>query len=149
MEKACTLAFAKHVFEAISKHTNVFDGMSQNLPWEIIRDNPDKSWNWYNVSCNASVTWDIIKANPDKHWNFSSLTDNKNITWDIINSNPDHDWNWLFLSKEVHIDTIGQHVDKPWHWNYCQSQNVLQHHKISILYYNVQFRLQEACNKTL
>ena len=33
---------------------------------DIIKDNPDKPWNWYGVSRNPNITWDIIENNLDK-----------------------------------------------------------------------------------
>ena len=43
---------------------------NSNINWDIIKDNPDKHWNWYNISCNPNITWEIIKNNPDKPWNW-------------------------------------------------------------------------------
>ena len=35
----------------------------QNITWEIIQNNPDKSWNWNAISQNPNITWDIIQNN--------------------------------------------------------------------------------------
>ena len=55
-----------------------------NITWEIIQNNPDKDWWWYNISRNPNITWDIIVANPDKNWNWGGISSrNPNITWEI------------------------------------------------------------------
>ena len=50
--------------------------MNPNITWEIIKQNPDKDWNYYYLSMNPNITWDIIKANTDKDWNYSLLFQN-------------------------------------------------------------------------
>ncbi len=42
--------------------------------------------------------WEFIKSNPDKHWDWSDISKNPNITWDIIKSNPDKPWDWEYIS---------------------------------------------------
>ena len=44
-----------------------------------ILDNPDKPWNWCNISSNPNITMDFIKDNPNKDWVWS---------WSFISSNP-------------------------------------------------------------
>ena len=37
------------------------------MKWfQFILDNPEKSWDWYELSRNPNITWEIVKANPDK-----------------------------------------------------------------------------------
>ena len=31
--------------------------------WQFILDNPDKDWDWYQLSCNKNITWDIKRNN--------------------------------------------------------------------------------------
>jgi len=35
------------------------------------------------ISRNQNITWQVVKNNPDKSWNFNKLSRNPNITWDI------------------------------------------------------------------
>jgi len=51
---------------------------------QIIKENPDKIWDWDDLSSNPNITWDIIKNNLDKNWDWSDLSVKPNITWDII-----------------------------------------------------------------
>ena len=43
---------------------------------DIVKDNPDKPWNWGFLSSNRSIAWDIVKDNPDKPWVWESLSKN-------------------------------------------------------------------------
>jgi len=65
---------------------------------DIIRENPDKSWNWFAISRNPNITWDIIRENPDKPWYWDAISRNPNITMDIIRENPDKPWDWKAIS---------------------------------------------------
>ena len=80
--------------ELIQKYTNEFN----NGFWNMIINNPDKSWYWYNMSENPNITWDIIQSNPDKPWNWYYISMNPNITMDIINENLDKPWDWEVIS---------------------------------------------------
>ena len=42
---------------------------------------------------------EIVKDNPDKHWDWKYLSKNPNITWEIVKDNSDKDWRWRCLSK--------------------------------------------------
>ena len=42
-----------------------------------INDNPDKPWNWGNISMNPNITIKYIIDNPDKSWK-----------WKLISRNP-------------------------------------------------------------
>ncbi len=48
---------------------------------DIIQNNPEREWNWYNLSYNVNITWDIIRENPEKPWNWLGISWNPNITW--------------------------------------------------------------------
>ena len=71
--------------------------------FQFILDNPDKDWDWSNISHNLNITWEIIQQNPnihwDRYWQSLCVSSNPNITWDIIRDNQDKPWNWTALSK--------------------------------------------------
>ena len=52
---------------------------------------------------NSNITWDIVKDNPDKPWDWLTLSRNWTITWNIVKDNPDKPWKWLYLSKNPNI----------------------------------------------
>ena len=39
--------------------------LNENVTFDIILNNPDKPWNWVNISMNPNITWNIIKDNLD------------------------------------------------------------------------------------
>jgi len=44
---------------------------------KIVRENPDKPWNWGGLSWNPNITWRTVKENIDKPWNWNFLSENK------------------------------------------------------------------------
>ena len=86
----------------------------------MIRDNPDKPWDWSNISCNPNITMEIIKDNPDKPWDWLYISFNPNITWEIIKDNPDNPWEWKYISSKPNITmyNIREHPDKSWDWDW-------------------------------
>ncbi len=41
------------------------------------KKNPDKLWDWWNISLNPNITPQIVNDNPDKQWNWRDLSQNK------------------------------------------------------------------------
>ena len=66
--------------------------------FDYIKENPDKDWNYINLSLNPNITWEIVQSNPDKPWNYKCLSKNQNITWEIVQENPDKPWKYSLLS---------------------------------------------------
>lgn len=50
------------------------------------------------------ITWDIIQNNPDKSWDWHWLSLNPNITWHIVAKNPHIPWDWPFLSSNKFLE---------------------------------------------
>ncbi len=48
---------------------------------DIIQDNLEKPWDWYEISKNWNITWDIILDNLEKPWDWCGISCNPNITW--------------------------------------------------------------------
>ena len=44
--------------------------------FKFIKSNPDKPWNWYEVSRNPNITMEFIEANPDKPWDWREISRN-------------------------------------------------------------------------
>ena len=60
--------------------------------------------NWRFLSQNSIITWNIVKDNPDKPWDWYALLFNPNITWDIVVDNPDKPWGWNWvIYLKIHI----------------------------------------------
>ena len=95
----------------------------------FISENPDKDWNWTNLSSNPSITWEIVKQNPDKNWDWEYLCKNVNITWEIISDNLDKKLNWVNLSSNPNITwkIVLDNVDKPWEFNLLSDNKMYRH----------------------
>jgi hypothetical protein len=90
-----------------------------NITWEIVRDNPDKNWNWISLSRNPNITWEIVQNNPDKPWNWVYLSKNPNITWEIIKDNPDKPWKKVeFVYNTLLYDPVVNKKQKTLHTKY-------------------------------
>ena len=44
--------------------------------YNVVQNNPDNGWLWWDISKNFIITYDIIKNNPDKKWSWYSITCN-------------------------------------------------------------------------
>ena len=67
---------------------------------KYINDNPDKNWNWEEISRNPNITMKFINDNPDKPWEWYFISENPNITMKDILDNPDKPWNWYCISRK-------------------------------------------------
>ena len=77
--------------------------LNPNTTWETVKNNPDKPWDYSQLSMNKNITWDIVKDSQDSSWNYSLLSLNQNITWDIVIDNPNIKWNWAYLCTNPSI----------------------------------------------
>ena len=73
---------------------------------EIVLDNPDKPWNWCQLSGNPSITFQDVVDNPDKPWYWRRLSLNRSITFQNVLDNPDKPWVWGSLSKTKFDETL-------------------------------------------
>jgi hypothetical protein len=62
---------------------------SAYVEFDIIKHNPQITWNYNFVMTNPNITWEIILENPSFPWDFFNLSYNTNITFDIVKQNPD------------------------------------------------------------
>jgi hypothetical protein len=67
---------------------------NDNLTWTIIKNNPNKNWNWTKISSHHNITMDIIEQNPDDSiapgcpkWDYYGIVLNPNVTFDFILKN--------------------------------------------------------------
>jgi hypothetical protein len=78
---------------------------------DIVKNNPDKEWNYDWLSINPNITWKIVQNNPDKEWNYDWISSNPNITWKIVNNNPDKKWNYDRLFENPNIASSIKLID--------------------------------------
>ena len=74
---------------------------------DLVLKFPDKSWNWYQLSCNPNITFQNVLDHPDLPWAWYWLSENPNITFQNILDHPDLPWDWCNLSinkfKRQHV----------------------------------------------
>jgi len=70
---------------------------SENITWEMVRNNLHRPWNFKTLSFNKVITWDNIQDTPFLKWDWSSVTLNVNITLDIIKNNIQCPWDFEIL----------------------------------------------------
>jgi len=86
MERACHEAFDKHVFNTLKTKPHADTRfISQHASWNIIQDNPDQRWVWYDMSQNPNITLETIRGKPDKAWDWQALS--LRIPIDVIQAN--------------------------------------------------------------
>jgi len=107
------------------------DRIKNNNLIKLIKNNPDKDWNYSYLSENLNITWEIVRDNPGKPWSWFYLATNPNLTWEIVRDNPDKDWHYGYLSENPNItwEIVRDNLDKPWDWEYL-SNNMFLYKKI-------------------
>ncbi len=86
---------------------------------EIIENNPDKPWNWKDISSHDNMTMEIIEKYPDKPWSWCGISENPNITMEIIENNFDNFWNFEYISENPNltIEFIEKYPYEYWNWD--------------------------------
>lgn len=89
-----------------------------NTTIDIIKDNIDCEWDWYDVSSNASITVDMVESNLNLPWEWIGLSSNPNLTWDFISKHRDKQWNFydLSMNPNITLDIVKENMDFPWKW---------------------------------
>ena len=79
--------------------------------FQYILDNPDKRWDYIELSKNPNITWEMVQAHPHIQWYYSILSSNPNITWEIVQANPDKPWNYYWLSINTQTKFVNHRND--------------------------------------
>lgn len=161
MQKAVPDAFA-----VLAARYNILDNISDNIPdnirlserdlvflfanlsrnptmrMQFILDNPDRPWDWDQLSANIGITLADIKLYSQFPWSWNYICENPNIriqfvldhqdmplSWFAISQNPGirlrdicaHGhlpWCWAALSRNpnMRFAFVRRHLDKPWCW---------------------------------
>ena len=75
--------------------------MNPNITIDFVLANPNKPWNYYNLSSNPNITMEFIKNNPYKSWDYHYISRNKHIMIEFIKNNINKKWDWFELSKNT------------------------------------------------
>ncbi len=79
--------------EIVRKNPGVWNyyllSLNENIPFSVIREDPNlRSW----ITSIPNISWDIIKNNPEFSWDFYQISSNPNITQKIVKNNPEYPW---------------------------------------------------------
>jgi hypothetical protein len=90
--------------------------MNPDITWEIVKDNPDKTWNWYGLSMNPNITCEILKDNPDQFLYYRGLSRNTFLYEPIVNKrHKTKDINFrynIFKNIFEHISPFSRNIDR-------------------------------------
>ena len=120
---------------------------SSNITVQFIREHPEYSWDWQQVTIhkhikcedifnnldlpwvinmithNPNVTPDVVKQHPEIHWDFHALSLNENMQWADVQYFHDKNWNYNFLSQHLPLEIIEGNIGGIWLWVFV-SNNV-------------------------
>jgi len=127
------------------------------MSWfNYITENPDKPWNYRELSCNPNITIDIIHSDLSKPWSVRAISCNPNITWEIVQQNPNKPWDYYGLSENPNItwEIVQQNSGKPWcnyhlTWNPNITWDIIREYPClwnSMLYHNPNIFKQTEIN---
>jgi len=74
-----------------------------NHLWILIQKNPNKQWNWREISRNPNITWEIIQNNPDKPWNWRYIAWNKFEKHPVIKRKKEKAWLEKYFNEKLQI----------------------------------------------
>lgn len=97
------------------------------IPFEYIKKNLDKPWNWNILSRKRNITFKDVLDTIDQPWHFGLLSENRSITLQDVLEHPEFSWNWTTLSlcqktlcktpRDTSIfNIVSMNPDKPWSW---------------------------------
>jgi hypothetical protein len=148
---------------------SAFNHSHKCITWNIIKNNPNFSWHWNEITLNPNITLDIIINNLEYPWDWKAISSHKIISNDLIQNNinlfyekmdwdllaknnfnidlkiyenfPHLNWNYQYLSmnKNLTFDIVVKHPDKPWNWD------ILSRH-INITFEIIQDNLDKPWN---
>ena len=97
---------------------DLYHWMSSNITLNInhILLNATKSWHWYFISLNESITMNDVKNNLHLPWNYRQLSSNPNLTIKFVKKTINKQWNWNAIScnKAITMDDVRYNQHLPW-----------------------------------
>lgn len=134
----------KDTNKTMKKVYDLYRNEFSQMWFQFILDNPDKNWDWFELSANPNITLDIVYGNPHINWNYKQiskgiyitqhlirdnpsikwdyymLSRNPTLTWDVVCQHPTKKWcyKWLSMHNNIHWEIVCQHPEKPWNSTY-------------------------------
>ena len=90
---------------------------------ELIIRFPEKDWNWYHLSRNASISMQFISKHERYPWEWNAVSSNPNLKIGYVIANLNKKWDWGSISQNPGIfpEDIDRHPNLPWEWRYISS----------------------------
>jgi hypothetical protein len=64
----------------------------------LLKNYPNKQWEWYGLGRNPNISMEYIGAHLDKHWDWESVSQNPNLTPEFVEAHIDKPWDWFRMS---------------------------------------------------
>ncbi len=115
--------------------------------WNLVKNNPNKPWDWFYVTQNSQISWDIIEANlmhpldpfidrnDPEIWNIIQKNTKYQLNWKQISTSPFITWDIVLaeMSKNQCVETMFH----PWCWKKLSCHpNITWDIIVSNLFYN-------------
>lgn len=134
--------------------------MSQYIPTDYIRKNPELPWDYYLISYNPNLRFkdieDIldsyyiswfgvssslninianIRNNLTRPWDWNVLSENPIVRMEDIDTNPDLPWNWEYIAKNPNLtaEYIKSNLDIGWDWSSISKNKFNQSESLKIV----------------
>lgn len=87
----------------------------KDLTLDVIRQYPNKNWNWNFLSHRANlIDTDFVCEFINKPWDFKAVSRNSDIDLSLFDKFPDKDWEWHFIAgrSDITFEFIERHIEK-------------------------------------
>lgn len=90
--------------------------LNRNITIDFVKNNLDKKWDWYILSCNNAFTLQDFLNNKQLPWDKNALTKNLNIPWRFMIEKYPKEADWHTLSKKADLKYIEDNLNLKWRW---------------------------------
>ena len=88
----------------------------KDLTLDIIRQYPNKDWNWKFLSHRRTglIDTNFICEFINKPWDFKGISRNTDIDLSLLDRYPDKEWDWHFIASrsDITFEFIERYIDK-------------------------------------
>lgn len=84
--------------------------------YKLVSNNPDKPWNWEQITTSNAISMNLVLAFPDRPWKYYDYTKEDIFPLEFILKNPDKPWNWDLVNKykAITFKDIVENPNIPW-----------------------------------
>ena len=113
------------------------------LTMNILKQLPDKDWDFNKLSSHPNLTMNILKQLPDKCWDFNKLSSHPNLTMDILEQLRNKEWNWENISYRPILTVYGLKLlrNKNWDWDFIFRRSRLINEIINTFGFDIDWKV--------